>query len=300
MTGSTPGRPYVDQPVADAEGARHLADVAADGWGLPSPRLLRASMNHVFVAGDTVVRVGIPNGDGLAQIALAENLADLGLSGPEPARPEVVVDSGLTASAWRRVAHAGAVDWEAVGVGLRVLHSATAESPVPSGYPVADPRRLPWWSFDALLGELDGDIDGGALQGMRECLDRHAGWDDWNGVELVLCHGDVHPGNVVAGSAAPVILDWDLMCLAPPEWDLAPMGVWSRNWGGEQAWFQALQTGYGDALDGGRLAAFGDLRDLAATLMAVRAGRRDPRRASEARRRLAFWRDGHGPRWTSA
>ena len=135
---------------------------------------------------------------------------------------------------------------------------------------------------------------------MRECLDRHAGWDDWNGVELVLCHGDVHPGNVVAGSAAPVILDWDLMCLAPPEWDLAPMGVWSRNWGGEQAWSQALQTGYGGALDGGRLAAFGDLRDLAATLMAVRAGRRDPRRASEARRRLAFWRDGHGPPWTSA
>jgi hypothetical protein len=90
------------------------------------------------------------------------------------------------------------------------------------------------------------------------------------------------------------------MCLAPREWDLAPLSVWSRNWGGDAAWFDSFERGYDREVDLRRLRALGDLRDLAATLMAVRAGRGDAERAAEGRRRLAFWRDGIGPPWTSA
>jgi len=257
-------------------------------------------MNHVFVAAETVVRVGIPNGDGSSQLALARNLARVGVAAPEPAIDEVITSDEMTASAWRLIEKRHPVDWESIGSGLRSLHRVEPKSVVPSGHPVADPRRLPWWDFDALLKACGPELDAAALLGMRRALARHEGWDDWTRRDLVLCHGDVHPGNVIGGPAGAVLVDWDLMCLAPPEWDLAPMSIWSRNWGGDALWYRDLESGYGTRLDRELIGALGDLRDLAATLMAVRAGRTDAGRAAEAERRLTFWRDGAGPRWTSA
>ena len=293
-------RPYVDRPVADADRADLLARSSAAHWGLAEPTLLRSSMNRVYVAGEVIVRIGHVNGRGESQLDLAARLAALEIAVPQPAREETLADGDLVVTAWRRATGAGSVDWESVGRAVARLHRVSPAEVVPSDHPIADPRRFPWWNFESLLEECAGEIDARALSSIERVLDGHSGWDDWRDEDLVLCHGDVHPGNVVVDLSGPLLVDWDLMCLAPREWDLAPLSVWSRNWGGDAAWFDSFERGYDSEVDLRRLRALGDLRDLAATLMAVRAGRGDAERAAEGRRRLAFWRDGTGPPWTSA
>lgn len=300
MTSARAGRPYVDRPVIDGDRADEVARAAASRWGLPAPRLLRASMNRVYAAGEAILRVGHVNGRAESQLELARRLHSAGIAVPDPMRDEAFGEGDLVVTSWARVTGSGSVDWVSIGRAVARLHKESSDDLVPGDHPVADPRCFPWWDFDGLLGELAESIDTAALAAIQRVLDRHAGWADWSGERLVLCHGDIHPGNVVVGVDGPVLLDWDLLCLAPREWDLAAMSVWARNWGGDSAWFEDFGRGYGVEVDANRLRALGDLRDLAATLMAVRAGRRDTDRAAEARRRLDFWRDGTGPRWTSS
>lgn len=64
-------------------------------------------------------------------------------------------------------------------------------------------------------------------------------------VELVLCHADLHGGNVMLGASdALAIVDWDEIILAPKERDLMFVdGGLYLNQEQEAAWFY---TGYGD------------------------------------------------------
>ena len=68
-------------------------------------------------------------------------------------------------------------------------------------------------------------------------------------VELVLCHADLHAGNVLLGAHdALAIVDWDTLIVAPKERDLMFVGagigdVW--NTALEEAWFY---QGYGPAM----------------------------------------------------
>jgi Ser/Thr protein kinase RdoA (MazF antagonist) len=116
---------------------------------------------------------------------------------------------------------------------------------------------------------------------------------------MVLCHGDVHPGNVMQTDAGPVLLDWDLMCTGPAAWDHAPMMSWSERWGGRPGEYEAFAAGYGRSLRGDAVAeSLAELRLVAATLMRVRAGRNDAAAAEEAERRLQWWRgEPDAPPW---
>ncbi|GII55066.1 hypothetical protein Pth03_34550 [Planotetraspora thailandica] len=57
-----------------------------------------------------------------------------------------------------------------------------------------------------------------AFRRRLEEFDRRAG--ELAGLELVVTHGEPHPGNVVRLDGRPLLVDWDTVGLAPPERDL--------------------------------------------------------------------------------
>jgi spectinomycin phosphotransferase len=66
-------------------------------------------------------------------------------------------------------------------------------------------------------------------------------------LELVLCHADIHAGNILIGADDGLyIVDWDNPMLAPKERDLALIGGGSGAWHGRRQANQFYQ-GYGPA-----------------------------------------------------
>jgi hypothetical protein len=294
-----PPRPYVDRPVGDIDTADSFATSAARELGLAPPERMRVGMNALYACGDVVLRVGRPSTRAELAIELAERLAELGIAVPCPMTRRVVEREGIVATAWHRIEPvADPVDWVAVGGIVRRVHGLR-HGDLPSGYPVPSPTAFPWWDFDAVRADVAVDIDAAALAGIDRAIDRHRDWRDLVTEGAVVCHGDVHPGNVVQTADGPVLLDWDLMCTADPGWDHAMLLTLAERWGGEPHVYRDFATGYGRSLVGDPGAtAFADLRNVAATLMRVRAGRTDPAARDEAERRLRFWRgDPDAPPW---
>jgi hypothetical protein len=291
-------RPFVDQPVGDLAAARTLAARVAADLGLSGPVVLRVGMNALFRADDVVIRVGRPSAPAELAIELAARLHERGIPAPLPARPTVVVDGDLAATCWELLAESGApVDWQGVGEIVRRVHALSAGD-LPAGYPVPPPTAFPWWDFEALMADVGGEIDAAARAGLDAAIERNADWRLLEG-EHVICHGDVHPGNVMMTRDGPVLIDWDLMCRAPASWDHAMLSSLADRWGGDPRVYAEFAHGYGrsfaDDVTGRR---FAELRNVAATLMRVRAGRSDPAAADEAQRRLRYWRgEPDAPSW---
>ncbi len=292
-------RPYVDHPVTDLDGAERAAHHAATVWGLPEPTVLRAGMNLILQSGTVVLRVGQPSGPGDAALRLAETLTHAGIRVVEPALDDVVERVGFTVTCWRLVEPtAEPIDWAAVGGLVRRVHELDPAI-VPADYPLPSPQAFPWWDFEAMMDDVGGAIDPAARGGLRAAIDRWPTW--WATEQPVVCHGDVHPGNVLMSSDGPLLIDWDLLCLAPRGWDHGPMMTWHERWGGAPGEYERFAAGYGaDLQDDPGARAIAELRLVAATLMRVRAGRHDPLARAEADRRLAYWRgDVDAPQWSA-
>lgn len=292
-------RPFVDRPVGDVEAATSLARQVARRYRLPEPRLLRVGMNALFRAGDVVVRVGRQSAPAELGIELAVALRAAGITVPVPAADEATVAGELGATCWRAIEPCDQpIDWRRVGSMIRGVHAIRRQA-LPAGYPIPSPVTFPWWSFDALLADFRDEIDPAALAGIEAMIDRHRGWDVMDPAAVVVCHGDVHPGNVMMTDEGPVLLDWDLMCRALPGWDHAMLVTLAERWGGDPAVYPAFAAGYGrDLAADPDTRRFADLRNVAATLMRVGAGRTDAIARREAQRRLAYWRrDPDAPAW---
>lgn len=305
--------PFVAAPVGVGPEVGLAADAAALAWGLPAPVLLRHGMNGVYAAGDDVVlRVSRPTADAAGAVELARRLVAEGIPVPTPidlGGPTIVHVDGLQIQAVERVhPAAGPVDWAAVGAIVRRIHELPV-SIVPAGHPFPRGLRFPWWDFATMLDDVGPEIasaDADALDALRAAVARHrpvvedalAADDD----RLVVCHGDVHPGNVIQSVRGPMLLDWDLLCHEPPGWDHAALLTWSERWGGEPGLYGRFVQGYGADLRGEPFAsAVAELRLVAATLMRVRAGRTDPAARDEAVRRLRWWHgDPDAPPWRAA
>ncbi len=292
-------RAYVDAPITDLSAANRAAGRAAEHWGLDRPVLLRRGMNAIFASGDVVLRVATPSVPADASIDLAELLAGRGIVVPAPRRADVVVDGPMSVTAWERVRESGApIDWVEVGAMIRRVHDLDHRE-LPVSIPVPSPAVLPWWDFDALVDRAGDALDAAARDGLTAVVDRHRGWDRFS--DPVLCHGDLHPGNVMMSPEGPVLLDWDLLCRAPAGWDHGPLMTLHDRWGGDAAVYPAFAHGYGQSfVDVPAACAFAELRLVAATLMRVIAALSDPNAGPEAERRLRFWRgEPDAPTWTA-
>jgi Phosphotransferase enzyme family len=282
-------RAFVDSPIGDVDAATALAKRAAAEWDLADPTLLRTGMNAIFVAGNTVLRVGCPNAPATASIELAERLTDEGLRVTQPLRVESIEQGELSVTCWERIESTGAsIDWVEVGRMVQMVHDLDV-AVVPPDYPLPTPSTFPWWDFSALLADTGHAIDDRARAGLSAAVERWPMWSTFD--DPVVCHGDVHPGNVIMSNDGPVLIDWDLMCTAPRGWDHAPMMTWTSRWGGAAGVYEQFAEGYGQSLRGDEHAeAFAELRLVAATLMRVKAGLRNDAAMPEAQRRLGYWR----------
>ena len=293
-------QPFVIDPPGDAGPVLAAAVAAARHWSLPEPDLIRTGMNALFAAGESVVlRVGRPTADPAAAIWLAEFLRRHGICVPTYARPVPFTVDELTVYAIQREHVTGSIDWHEVGRMTAVLHTIEP-STVSARYPTPWCSTFPWWQFDRLLAEVGDQLDRQARLGIERVLTRAAPWRE-RVEQVVLCHGDVHPGNVLQTLDGPMLIDWDLLCLGPPAWDHAPTMTWTERWGGEPGLYEAFSAGYGRSMREDPVAeALASLRLVAATLMRLRAGRTDPRAADEAERRLSWWRgDDDAPPWSA-
>ncbi|CAN5723808.1 aminoglycoside phosphotransferase family protein [soil metagenome] len=305
----TAARPFVDRPARDDHAAKRLAEEAALAIGSPAPRLVRTAMNAIFRGGDVALRVSHTTAPASAAYDLADALTDTGLRVTRPHASRVVLTAGsLSVTAWEwldgALAPTSDGEWYGVGAMAATLHGLDA-SVVPDAYPLPSCRSFPWWDFETCLADTRGFIDDSALTGLEEAIARNAASLERASdvVGHVVAHGDIHPANVMASAAGPVLIDWDLLCSAPPEWDHAPLLSMTARWGTPKSVLVAFRAGYTslrtDSIDPDMVAALAELRAVAATIMRVRAEGPDRRPDGEAARRLRHWRGDPGaPVWS--
>ncbi len=295
------GRPYVDQRVVDLASAQHVASAAAAAWRLPEPTLLRRGMNAIYDCGDEILRVGRATAPAAASHDLAAVLARHGVPLAAPVVGHTADIDGFAVTGWERIVDSAVpIDWEVVGAAVARIH-AIDRSELPPAYPVPSPTTFPWWEFDGLLDTLADHIDADALAGLTRTIRAGETWRDDIGHGTVVCHGDVHPGNVLTTAHGPVLIDFDLLCHAAPAWDHAMLTTYASRWGGAVDVYPAFARGYGRSLADDELTlSIAALRNVAATLLRVRAGITDADAKVEAEQRLRFWRgDPDAPQWSA-
>lgn len=292
-------RPYVDQRVIDIASAGRVAATVASRWGLAEPTLLRRGMNAIFECGVEVLRVGRATAPAASSHELAAVLAGHGVPVAAPIDGHTADLDGFAVTGWERVDNVAVpVDWEAVGAAVARIH-ALAPSDLPGAYPLPSPTTFPWWDFGGLLDEVADRIDAEARAGLDRTIEAGRNWRAEVGADAVVCHGDVHPGNVLMTGDGPVLIDFDLLCHAAPAWDHAMLTTYATRWGGAPEVYPTFARGYGRSLaDDPLTSTIASLRNVAATLMRVRAGIADAAARHEAERRLRFWRgDPDAPQW---
>ena len=106
-------------------------------------------------------------------------------------------------------------------------------------------------------------------------------------------HGDAHFGNLIPSRSGPVLCDFDSTCLGPPEWDLVPVPVGLRRFGGSHRGHRDLVEEYGfDVTQWSGFAVLRDVRELKLVTSVLPILRSNPAVVPELRRRLASLRSG--------
>ena len=102
----------------------------------------------------------------------------------------------------------GAVTRGQAGAILASLCRAVHKTPSPPEVP-----SLRGWT-DAWLRSASGRLPAPIAPGIRALVERLQPGDE-------LCHGDLHPGNVIMTAEGPRLIDWSGTVRAPAAWDLA-------------------------------------------------------------------------------
>ncbi|MFM8563316.1 MAG: phosphotransferase family protein [Acidimicrobiia bacterium] len=302
-------RALVDQPIGPhVARAGRLADRVSRELGLPTPALVRASMNAIYTSGPAVIRVARTSVDPVVAIDLARHLIDNDLPVVEPFCDGSFASTDqdgpesprLAATVWRRIEldHSAVPDWSAVGRAVKLLHGFEVGA-VERLHPLPDAVEFPWWKVPETLRTIDPST----ARILRPVWDRLAPHlERVRHRPTVVVHGDLHPGNVVVerGTGRTLILDWDLLARCDGTWDHAPLMRWSQRWGGREGDYEDFARGYGrDFRDDDVAEGLADLRLVVATVMRVRAAITDPRARAEAARRVRYWRGSDESMWSA-
>jgi hypothetical protein len=299
---SSPELPFVAAPPGTIDEVTVSAEVAAEHWRYQPPVLLRLGMNGIFTAGQGVLlRVGSPTAPPQQAIWLADRLTQWGLRVPTYLHDKPFITDKHAVFAIATEVESGSVDWSAIGEMIARLHRIDQHE-IARGYPLPFCGDFPWWDFAGLLSDVGADLDTRSRMAIESAVERSLPLlSDQREASAVVCHGDVHPGNVIQSSDGPVLIDWDLACRGPAAWDHAPLMTWTQRWGGDRGIYERFADGFGRSMRGDPLAeAIAELRLVAATLLRVRAGRTNPAAAAEAGLRLRFWRgEPDAPQWNA-
>jgi Ser/Thr protein kinase RdoA (MazF antagonist) len=292
------------------EGIQHFAS----DQKLSDIQLIRRSMNAVYKvtspSGPTIMRVSRPTETTLPAIEFAAFLRGNGFEVPAPVSQVPFRHDEIEITLWEYIEPdlKRLVDWPAIGNFVRRLHDIDPND-IAKFYPLPKATSFPWWNFDQLLDELKPtftDNDHAVLmkrwQALRPYFITAQNIDLGSSVvRPVLCHGDIHPGNVIVDrtTGRPILLDWDLLSVAPREWDHAALLTWATRWGGQTSTYSDFAQGYGLDFSTNDLAkALAELRLLSATLMRWRTGLSTPSARVEAENRMKWWRqDLTAPMW---
>jgi Ser/Thr protein kinase RdoA (MazF antagonist) len=257
----------------------------------------------VFRAGDVVVRVAPRSTDVSSQVALARRLASEGFPVAAPLADAEAI-GGAKVSLWEYIGadERRPIDFEQLGEVVGRLHR------VPPAR-LTDVVALPfcgdatWLAVERRLApaEAANVVDADGLAALRQhCVALR----DWRSRAhrdaVVVCHGDVHPHNVLMRGDEVVIIDWDAICLGPPAFDHAALVTWAERWGGAPQTYPDFARGYGADLRESPLAQeLAELRLLAATINMIINGASDRGCAAEAKARMRYWLgDPAAPTWT--
>ena len=299
----------VDENVID-EGILHFAS----DQKLSDIQLIRRSMNAVYKVrsahGPLIMRVSRPTGTTGPAIEFAQYLQRNGLEVPAPSSVVPFRHDEIEITLWEFIEPdpKQLVDWQAIGTFVRRLHDINPND-IAKFYPLPKATSFPWWNFDQLLDELRPtftDDDHAILMKRWQALRPYFLTAQNINLESsanrsVLCHGDIHPGNVIINrtTGRPILLDWDLLSVAPREWDHAALLTWATRWGGQASTYSDFAQGYGLDFSTNELAiALAELRLLSATLMRWRVGLSTPSARIEAENRMKWWRqDPTAPMW---
>jgi len=261
---------------------------------------MRAAQNHVYRCGHLVLRV---SADGRAREQLEVNAAlrHVGIPVPVPAG-EVTRHGSWQVTAWEWADHEAhtTASFRLLGEALGALHTrdaATLGDAWPQG-PCTLTER--WVDLEGNLATVRerGLADARDLEVLEDAVGRIEGWRlQWNGNDLVPCHGDVHPGNVLATDGRVVLLDWDSCGWGPRGWDHAGIIPWERRWGGAPGSYEAFASGYGgDLRDDPGTRQLVEVRLLMATVNLLASD--NPAAVDAGRWRLAYWHNRDGaPTW---
>jgi Ser/Thr protein kinase RdoA (MazF antagonist) len=285
--------------ISDAE---LLASNVASGLGLGPCELIRSGANHVFRTAETVIRVSPPNTNVEGQVALARHLLLAGLPVAAPLGEPIRTDSaGITI--WERVrATDQPIDFRQLGKEVAKLHSLDIhEIERIENLPSFD--SAPWLQIETNLAALHGAaiLSPKDFSILRLACEKVRGWGTVrDGNRLVACHGDVHPQNVLMRDGQVVIIDWDTICLGPPEWDHIALLTWSERWGGDRSTYGEFAAGYGNDFTSFEPAFVQmQVRLLAPTINLATRTLRNANLAGELERRMQYWRGIDAPpHWT--
>lgn len=281
--------------------AHRLAVSVADSFGSGPAELLRSGTNHVFAASRTVIRVSPRSSRAQLQVDVARRLTTAGMRVPAPLA-DPVERAGAVVTVWERIMPTGEpIDFRALGATIARLHRITpgvvADGPLPLY------NDTPALHVGPLLDRLrDLDVLGPSdLAVLDDAYAALRGWSDGAASDdFVVCHGDLHPQNVAMAHGEVVVLDWDTICLGPPEWDHVLLMTVPERWGGPVSAYEEFAVGCGAdlrMLDSVR--RYARLRLLAPTVNLALRSVRDARLAAELERRMQFWRGDPEPAvWT--